>query len=167
MKVTNGGISRLKHHLVGGNTSVTVCPNCPEHVRAELQNDAIKKAEERAAQSLRYEPVLNDGEADVEVEPKQKANPNKRKKRGLLDRFVTSTPPGILKGRNEMKRVLGACDKDLRDKTCAGIARWFYDAGIAFNVVTYDSFKEMTHLIAQYGMGLKPPSMHELRVPLL
>ncbi|CAF2043845.1 unnamed protein product, partial [Brassica napus] len=128
MKVTNGGISRLKHHLVGGNTSVTVCPNCPEHVRAELQNDAIKKAEERAAQSLRYEPVLNDGEAD---------------------------------------RVLGACDKDLRDKTCAGIARWFYDACIAFNVVTYDSFKEMTHLIAQYGMGLKPPSMHELRVPLL
>lgn len=192
MKETNGGISRLKHHLVGGNTSVTVCPNCPEHVRAELQNDAIKKAEERAAQSLRYEPVLNDGEADVEVEPKQKANPNKRKKRGpldryviyilvlldhwnkslttcslFLDRFVTSTPPDILKGMNEMKRVLGACDKDLRDKTCAGIARWFYDAGIAFNAVTYDSFKEMTHLIAQYGMGLKPPSMHELRVPLL
>ncbi|CAG7884289.1 unnamed protein product, partial [Brassica rapa] len=128
MKETNGGISRLKHHLVGGNTSVTVCPNCPEHVRDELQNYAIKKAEERAAQSLRYEPVLNDGEAD---------------------------------------RVLGACDKDLRDKTCAGIARWFYDAGIAFNAVTYDSFKEMTHLIAQYGLGLKPPSMHELRVPLL
>ncbi|CAN7030175.1 unnamed protein product [Brassica rapa subsp. trilocularis] len=117
---------------------------------------------------MRYEPVLNDidGE-DVEGEPKQKANTNKRKKRGPLDRFVTSTPPDILKGRKDMKRVFGACDKELREKVCAGIARWFYDAGIPFNAVTYDSFKEMTQFIGQYGMGLKPPSMHELRVPLL
>ncbi|KAG2278895.1 hypothetical protein Bca52824_061450 [Brassica carinata] len=115
-----------------------------------------------------YEPVLNDidGE-DVEGEPKQKANSNKRKKRGPLDRFVTSTPPDILKGRKDMKRVFGACDKELREKVCAGIARWFYDAGIPFNAVTYDSFKEITEFIGQYEMGLKPPSMHELRVPLL
>lgn len=66
-----------------------------------------------------------------------------------------------------MRRVFGACDKELREKVCAGIARWFYDAGIPFNAVTYDSFKEITEFIGQYGMGLKPPSMHELRVPLL
>ncbi|KAF3554648.1 hypothetical protein F2Q69_00013939 [Brassica cretica] len=47
MKETNGGISRLKHHLVGGNTSITVCPNCPEHVRALLQNDAAYKMLDR------------------------------------------------------------------------------------------------------------------------
>ncbi|KAG2299724.1 hypothetical protein Bca52824_036196 [Brassica carinata] len=163
MKETNGGISRLKHHLVGGNTSVTVCPKCPDHVRVELQNYAIKKAEERAAQSLLHEPVLNDIKAALEAEP----NPNKRKKRGPLDRYVTSTPPNIMKGRKDQKRVFGACDKELRDKVCAGIARWFYDAGIPFNAVTYDSFKEMKELIGQYGMGFKPPSLHELRVPLL
>lgn len=65
------------------------CPTCPEHVRIELRDYAIKKAEERAAQTMRYEPVLNDidGE-DVGGEPKQKANSNKRKKRGPLDRYI-------------------------------------------------------------------------------
>ncbi|KAF2556072.1 hypothetical protein F2Q68_00014524 [Brassica cretica] len=88
-KETNGGVSRLKHHLIGDSTSVIRCPTCPEHVRIELRDYAIKKAEERAAQTMRYEPVLNDidGE-DVEGEPKQKANSNKRKKRGPLDRLV-------------------------------------------------------------------------------
>ncbi|KAG2288330.1 hypothetical protein Bca4012_030784 [Brassica carinata] len=54
MKETNGGISRLKHHLVGGNTSITVCPNCPEHVRAELQNDAAYKMLDRQVTSQLY-----------------------------------------------------------------------------------------------------------------
>ncbi|KAF3548169.1 hypothetical protein DY000_02003898 [Brassica cretica] len=87
-KETNGGVSRLKHHLIGDSTSVIRCPTCPEHVRIEWRDYAIKKAEERAAKTMRYEPVLNDidGE-DVEGEPKQKANSNKRKKRGPLDRL--------------------------------------------------------------------------------
>ncbi|CAF1929254.1 uncharacterized protein LOC111213788 isoform X1 [Brassica napus] len=89
---------------------------------------------------------------------------NKRKKRGLLNIYVTSTPPGIMKGRKDMMRVFGVCDKELREKVCAGIARWFYDACILFNDVIYDSFKEMTDLIGQYGMSLKISIMLELRV---
>uniref|UniRef100_A0A0D3B9A0 DUF659 domain-containing protein n=2 Tax=Brassica oleracea var. oleracea TaxID=109376 RepID=A0A0D3B9A0_BRAOL len=91
----------------------------------------------------------------------------KRKHRGPLDKFVMSTPPDILKGRKDRKGVFGACDKDLRDKVCGAIARWFFDAGLPFNAVSHDSFKEMTKLIGQYGMGLKPPSQYELRFPLL
>uniref|UniRef100_A0A0D3CDT3 DUF659 domain-containing protein n=1 Tax=Brassica oleracea var. oleracea TaxID=109376 RepID=A0A0D3CDT3_BRAOL len=91
---------------------------------------------------------------------------NKRKKRGLLNIYVTSTPPGIMKGRKDMMRVFGVCDKELREKVCAGIARWFYDACILFNDVIYDSFKEMTDLIGQYGMSLKISIMLELRVSL-
>ncbi|XP_022571348.1 uncharacterized protein LOC111213788 isoform X2 [Brassica napus] len=41
---------------------------------------------------------------------------NKRKKRGLLNIYVTSTPPGIMKGRKDMMRVFGVCDKELREK---------------------------------------------------
>lgn len=169
MKETNGGISRLKHHLVGSSTSVTAGQTYPKNVKVDMMDYAVKKAQEREAQTMRYEPILNDhdGEEDVESELTQKANPNKRKKRGPLDNFVTSTPPDILKGSKDMKRVLGACDKDLRDKVCSGIARWFYDEGLPFNAVTYPSFKEMMELIGQYGMGLKPPSLHELRLPLL
>ncbi|XP_042383976.1 uncharacterized protein LOC121976055 [Zingiber officinale] len=42
-----------------------------------------------------------------------------------------------------------------------------YDAGIAFNAVKYDSFKPMIEAIGQYGPGMKPPSYHEVREPLL
>ncbi|CAN7057732.1 unnamed protein product, partial [Brassica rapa subsp. trilocularis] len=141
-KVLTAGISRLKQHLVGGYKNAKKCPICPEHVRAELQNYMVKRAEERAALAM-------------------------QKNRGPLDKFVTSLPPEILKGRQDRKGVFGACDKDLRDKACGAIARWFYDAGIPFNAATHDSFKEMTKLIGQYGMELKPPSMYELRFNLL
>lgn len=56
MKEINGSVSCLKYHLVGGNTSVKMCPNCQEHVKVKLQNYAIKKAKEMAAQSLRLDP---------------------------------------------------------------------------------------------------------------
>lgn len=68
---------------------------------------------------------------------KQKTNPNKRKKRRPLDRYVTSTALDIMKGKKEMKSVFGVCDKELRDKVCKGKTRWFDDAGIPFNVFTY------------------------------
>ncbi|KAI3499848.1 hypothetical protein L1887_35662 [Cichorium endivia] len=59
------------------------------------------------------------------------------------------------------------CRKDLRHKVCRDIARWFFDAGIPFNAATYDSFHIMVEAIGQFGPGMQPPSMYELRVPLL
>lgn len=43
----------------------------------------------------------------------------------------------------------------------------FYRAGLPFNVVKYEEFDCMLEAIGRYGPGLKPPSYHELRVPLL
>ncbi|GKF80658.1 hypothetical protein Tco_0239260, partial [Tanacetum coccineum] len=54
-----------------------------------------------------------------------------------------------------------------RAKTIQYIARFFYQAGIPFNAARLDSFKVAIEAIGQYGPGLKPPSYHELRVPLL
>ncbi|KAK8941281.1 hypothetical protein KSP39_PZI010745 [Platanthera zijinensis] len=42
-----------------------------------------------------------------------------------------------------------------------------YDAAIPFNAVTYRSFAVMIESIGQFGVGLKPPSYHEVHVPLL
>ena len=78
-----------------------------------------------------------------------------------------SLPPDILKGGKDMKGVFGACDKDLRDNVCEGISRWFKDAGILFDAASHDSFKEMTELIGQYGMRLKPLSQYALWFSLL
>lgn len=92
---------------------------------------------------------------------------NQPKHKVPLDRYVNTPPPDVLLGRKERKWIFGACDNEAREKVCRGIARWFYDAGVPFNGVSYESFGEMVELIGQYGPGLKPPTMYELRVPFL
>ncbi|XP_048616815.1 uncharacterized protein LOC125575425 isoform X2 [Brassica napus] len=111
------------------------------------------------------EPAFGYDDEEDDVYPTQ---PNLKKRKGPMDRFVAPTPPDVLKGRKDRKEVFGGVsDKESRDKACRAIERWFIDAGIPFYAITYDSFKEVCELIGQYGSGFKPPSMYELRVPLL
>ena len=42
-----------------------------------------------------------------------------------------------------------------------------YNAGIPFNAVRYGSFKVFIEAVGQYGPGMKLPSYHEVKVPLL
>ncbi|CAN6868534.1 unnamed protein product [Brassica oleracea] len=131
-----------------------------------LENYITRRAEERAALTMKYQPVVHEDYVDLDGDqPIRKGI--KRKSRGPLDTFVMSLPHGVLKGRKDMKGVFGPCDKDLRDNVCGAIARWFYDAGIPFNAASHDNFMKMTELIGQYRMGLKLPSQYELRYPLL
>ncbi|RVW79581.1 hypothetical protein CK203_051710 [Vitis vinifera] len=44
------------------------------------------------------------------------------------------------------------------------ITRWIYEATIPFNAVTYPSFQPMIEAIGQYGVGMKGPTLHEVRV---
>lgn len=46
-------------------------------------------------------------------------------------------------------------------------ARWMYDARIPFNVVNYESSGLAIEAIGQHGPGMKPPTYHEVRLPLL
>ena len=39
-----------------------------------------------------------------------------------------------------------------------------YETAIPFNVVTYLSFQLMIEAIDQYGVGIKGPTLHEVRV---
>lgn len=71
------------------------------------------------------------------------------------------------KGKLVQKSINDLCDKEMRGRTIQTIAAFFYRAGIAFNVANMDSFKEMISAVGNYGPHLKPPSYHELRVPLL
>ncbi|KAK3205333.1 hypothetical protein Dsin_019379 [Dipteronia sinensis] len=57
--------------------------------------------------------------------------------------------------------------KRLKDRVCNSFARWINDVVIPFNVVNYDSFKVFCEALGHYGPGIKPPSFHEIRVPLL
>lgn len=87
-----------------------------------------------------------------------------------MDNYVRK-PEVVVQMRKEGKLkqsiVADAFDKERRAKTIQYIARFFYQAGIPFNAARLDSFKVAIEAIGQYGPGLKPPSYHELRVPLL
>ncbi|XP_050897241.1 uncharacterized protein LOC127104069 [Lathyrus oleraceus] len=59
------------------------------------------------------------------------------------------------------------CDKEARARTIQYTTRFVYTCGITFNVENAKAFKLMLEAVESYGPHLKPPSFHELRVPLL
>ncbi|XLU33374.1 hypothetical protein S245_069440, partial [Arachis hypogaea] len=57
--------------------------------------------------------------------------------------------------------------KNLREEVCLEISTFFYKNGIPFNVSRSEEYSRMFEKAIRYGQGFKPPSYHELRVPLL
>ncbi|XP_020973060.1 uncharacterized protein LOC107630989 [Arachis ipaensis] len=56
---------------------------------------------------------------------------------------------------------------NLREEVCLEISAFFYNNGIPFNVSRSEEYSRMFEKAIRYGQGFKPPSYHELRVPLL
>ncbi|KAK8553867.1 hypothetical protein V6N12_030848 [Hibiscus sabdariffa] len=175
-KITKGGEYLMKQHLVGGFKNVTKCPQCPEHIREEVKNFMLKKEEVKTTNLMSSQDFsygADDQEEEDELEMFDSSGPNSSKRsrkllpkktrtKGPMDMFVAAKANPHKEGSVQV-----AFDKQLREKTCRAIAKFFYDVRIAFNAATYRSFKQMCEAIGQYGHGLKVPSMHELRVPLL
>ncbi|KAK9715805.1 hypothetical protein RND81_06G190600 [Saponaria officinalis] len=186
-KVCKGGVYRLKQHLVGGFRNVTQCMECPEHVKEEIRNYMLKKAS--AKDDIHMNPRTQQYDDCLEIEDddivelnssipsgnssrKSCPPPKKPRQKGPIDMFFTPNPKDVVKSRLDGKggkqpTINEVCRKDLRDKACREIARWFYDAGIAFHAASYESFHVMIEAVGQFGPGMKPPSMYELRVLLL
>ncbi|KAL4586316.1 hypothetical protein LXL04_010952 [Taraxacum kok-saghyz] len=169
-KVTKGGASRMKQHLVGGFRNATKCKNCPEHVRKEIKDYMIKKREMKdTIEMVSRMEDLDDyyGEEDdedcMEVRPTKQPPRKKPKQKGPIDVFFSPKPEDTLKGKKGGKQqtINEVCRKELREKACRDIAKWFYDAGIPFNAATYDSFPRMIEAIGQFGPGMQPPSMYD------
>ncbi|XP_063937668.1 uncharacterized protein LOC108193722 isoform X2 [Daucus carota subsp. sativus] len=57
--------------------------------------------------------------------------------------------------------------KEEKDRVSKHIADFFYENGIPFNAANSRSYEIMVESIGQYGPGLKPPTFHDLRLPLL
>ncbi|KAL6502448.1 hypothetical protein OROHE_024453 [Orobanche hederae] len=91
--------------------------------------------------------------------------------KGPMDIYFAQNLAKVVEARKKDKgrqtTINEACKKELREKACRDIAKWMYDATIAFNAVNYPSFDVMVESIGKYGCGMKPPSYHEVRVPLL
>ncbi|XP_040873455.1 uncharacterized protein [Glycine max] len=90
-------------------------------------------------------------------------------KKGPIDFLFSKAPEESIKLGKTMRQssVNETYNKATRDRAVQYIARFFFRNGIPFNVAKSKSFKLMIEAIGTYGPHLKPPSYHELRVPLL
>ncbi|TXG48622.1 hypothetical protein EZV62_024497 [Acer yangbiense] len=192
-KVSKGGIYRGKQHLVGGFRNVTVCKKCPDVVREEIRDYMIKKKEEKEGRNLATGPddyvsgfgdeydddMFGSSGSFSHKRPMASGNSSstgatvpfkKPKQKGPLDVYYSQSPHQSETGGRSRQTKLGENDaskKVFRDRACKCFARWMYDAGIPFNAVKHDSFQVFIEAVGQHGPGMKAPSYHEVRVPLL
>ncbi|RWR88536.1 hypothetical protein CKAN_01755500 [Cinnamomum micranthum f. kanehirae] len=100
------------------------------------------------------------------------SKPKKPKQKGPMDVFFTPNPDVAVQNRKTQGKQTRIDEndpyrKELRERACQRFARWIYDARLPSTAINYDSFGPMIEAIGQYGPGMKPPTYHELRVPLL
>ncbi|XP_010644982.2 uncharacterized protein LOC104877761 [Vitis vinifera] len=90
------------------------------------------------------------------------------RQKGPMDHFFTPNAEMVVQNRRSGKMnqttINDAYKKEARERACMLITRWMYEAAIPFNAVTYPSFQPMIEAIGQYGVGMKGPTFHEVRV---
>ncbi|KAI7737976.1 hypothetical protein M8C21_022822, partial [Ambrosia artemisiifolia] len=146
-KVVKGGVSRLKQHFVGGFKDVLSCSKCPSHVREEIRIFMEKKEMAKVENIINSTIHLDGYDLDAEQECEEVDGMNvsrlRRKKpraKGPVDLLFSRFKDGNGSGGSGRQQTINeVCNKELREKVCRNIARWFYDAGIPFNAATYDS----------------------------
>ncbi|KAJ1387282.1 Zinc finger, BED-type [Sesbania bispinosa] len=169
-KVMKGGITRGKQHLIGKAGNVTTCLMAPEAVKVEIratidgkklkQNEAFKKAIQDI-EALNEEGCMEIGSSgDFSLKDTRK---------GPMDLY---TQPQSTVAKNKKAKVVQAgirelCDKKATERVYQSIARFWYQAGIPFNLIKLESFHDMLRDVGHFGKQLKPPSFHDIRVPLL
>ncbi|KAL4291295.1 hypothetical protein GQ457_14G000080 [Hibiscus cannabinus] len=174
--VIKGGIYRFKQHLAGGYRNARGCNKCPQHVRQEFIEYFDNKKQEREKMNLehQYDQTDDFDEEDemqvLESDPKGKkvkSGVNQSVKRtsqvGPMDVFIKSSTQVT----GKQKTINETYKKEQREKACVDFARWMYDAAIPFNALNHPSFKVAINSITRAGIGMKPPSAYEVRVPLL
>ncbi|XP_074329778.1 uncharacterized protein LOC141667260 [Apium graveolens] len=176
-KETTGGVFRAKEHLIGGRRNAKSCPKVPSEVKKEIEEYMAGKKHAKEDEKITFENLGSDSEEDLgEIEILQKSlkktsgtSTSNQKMKGPLDLLLRPHPEKMVKKRKGQTRLdeNDAVKKELRARACTTFARWMYDAGIPFNAVNYNSFDTAIEAIGQYGSGMKPPTYHEVRVPLL
>lgn len=189
--LSKGGAYRAKQHLAHVGKNVKKCNKVPADVKAEILAFMQKKGEQKSA--CDWEDDFDDGDygmedADLEMEDarahqrgkrplgsssgstKQLHKKGRSNPRGTIDSFYSPKPATLQQGDRRRQTTMNEHGKGqdlLREEACQKIARFWYDAGIPFNLVRLPSFTPMIHAIGKYGRNMKPPSYHEIRVKYL
>ncbi|KAL9678287.1 hypothetical protein QQ045_016130 [Rhodiola kirilowii] len=164
-KTTKGGICRAKKHIVGGYSEVKECLKCPPTVKEEIQS-YMNKIKESKEMTMTNSYDLDAYGLDIEEDEGEAEQELGMKNIGPMDMFVKPNSQSK-KSYAKQATINELARKELREQVAQDLAAWFYEAGIPFHAAKYPSFQKALDKVGQFGIGLKPPSAYELRVPLL
>ncbi|KAG4996593.1 hypothetical protein JHK85_028032 [Glycine max] len=164
-KITKGGITRAKQHLIGKSGNIASCKKTPPNVVEELKEYMTTKKSGTTYSTSGSgnmtnirdfefgEPVGCDGSEDDEFADSCNATASAKTKcgtkKGPMDKFCKNPENAINQRKMEMLRQM-----NIRD-------------GLSFNLIKLKSFENMVAAIRQYEPHLPIPSYHDIRVPLL
>lgn len=169
-KVIKGGITRAKEHLMGKKGNVAACSKCPKDVREELWG-YLREKKESSTKNMMVELDESGDESSFNLAASASVTQNiNMAKKGPMDLFCRK-PETAIERRNKEKlrqaNIREACDKEARVRVHQYIARFWYQAGLSFNLIKLKSFQDMLSAVGAYGPNLPAPSYHDIRVPLL
>ncbi|XP_066345436.1 uncharacterized protein [Miscanthus floridulus] len=175
-KVMFGGVYRLKQHIAqegknakkcqGTKTSKEKLKEAQEKCKKAL-DEAKRKREEKTVREteLREEVHVSRVGTSEEVTCVGSSEPHKL---GPMDKWTKAIDPTATKSESLTQQKLNKeLWKERLHEVHKYIARWAYNHAIPFNACDNDEFKQMCEAIGQFGPGIEPPTMFDLRGRLL
>ncbi|KAL5165178.1 Cell division cycle protein 48 [Glycine soja] len=171
-----GGITQAKQHLIGKSGNVAACKKTPPNVVED--GTTYSTSGSGNMENIRDfefgEPIGCDGSEEDDFADScnvtASAKTKCETKKGPMDKFCKNLENAINRRKMEMLRKMNireSMDKNEVLKVHQNIARFWYQAGLSFNLIKLKSFENMVAAIGQYGPHLPIPSYHDIRVPLL
>ncbi|XP_028093325.1 uncharacterized protein LOC114293451 [Camellia sinensis] len=137
-----GGVIQMKNHLAGTHDNVGACSQVSE----DVMNMFLQLLSGKKQDNI------------IDVDCFEEKNIEGKSKGGTMDAYVT-------KGRAKQQSLNQMMKQ--REPVIRDICRVIYGHALAFNLVKSPLFKKMLKSVGEYGVGLKPPSYHEVRVSFL
>lgn len=163
-KVIKGGVKRVKEHLACTSKNVAKCSKVPESVKNEIKAYLEEWTNTKCLNTMKFEEMVGSG--SYYSSSAGGGTSNAVETHALSDRGVRGPMDRYLGNENDdggEVKMTPAAAKEHRNQVCLDIGRFFFENGLPFNIATSPSFPNMLRSVANYGRGLKPPSMHELR----
>lgn len=165
-----GGITILKEHLMGNRGNCKPSLKFLKEVREELYQHAKnkKKQENEVFQKVKLDMI--DDYCDRDEEVALDKGSRERHSTGPLIYVFWKLEIAIQSKKKKKLRqtnIKVACEKELTTHVHQYITRFWYQAGLYFNMIKLESFQDTLTTVETFGRHLEAPSYHEIRITLL
>ncbi|RVW28383.1 hypothetical protein CK203_109064 [Vitis vinifera] len=163
-------MNRLKHHLAETHHGMKPCNKVSEDVRLECKealanfkdqktkrNDLLQEigmGPTSMHKSVLFKTIRTLGSESGNVSGSGEPIP-----KGPMDKFTTSQP--------RQSTLNSKWKHEERKEVYRKIGRFMYSKGLSFSTVNDPYWFPMIDVVANFGLGFKPPSMHKLRTWIL